>query len=276
MTQQRFQVDSFEQGQSLLGFLASRLGCSRKKAKALLDARVVLVNSRRVWMARHALKHRDMVEVHQGPAPTVITSASLLYEDDDYIVLDKPSGILANGPESAEAALRNLTKIERLTAVHRLDRDTSGCLLLAKTTSAREAAEELFRARSIQKLYHAIVLGRVKADLKRVSRPLEDKTASTAIEVLDANQHASHLKLRLDTGRTHQIRKHLAGLRHPVLGDKVYATGKLAPPVWNSVSRQQLHAASLAFRHPHSGENVRVKAPLPGDFKACLKAMQLR
>jgi 23S rRNA pseudouridine1911/1915/1917 synthase len=227
-------------------------------------------------MARHVLRTGDRVEVH-APASTssVERSISLLFEDSVCLVANKPAGLLSNGPDSLEDRLRSQTRYSTLEAVHRLDRDTSGCILCAKLPAAKAAIVELFESHRVTKTYHAIVSGQVRADLREITTPIDGKTAVTRLTILSANRIASHLKLNIETGRTHQIRKHMAAIRHPVLGDKVYSTNIQLRSELRRVPRQMLHATSLTFRHPVTGELIRAKAPFPSDYAACLRMLKL-
>ncbi len=252
-------------GVALLDFLACQLGLSRRQAKSLLDARCVFVNGRRIWMARHRLAAGDAVEVAVAPAPAR-RAARPLYEDDDYLIIDKPPGLASTGPRSAESVWRTETNNPALCAVHRLDRDTSGCLLLARTPEAAARMHPLFARRHILKVYHALVSGQVRERTREIAYPVDHQSARTRMLTLAAAPHASHLQLTLETGRTHQIRRHLLAIGHPLLGDRVYATRRVLAPAERTVSRHMLHAARLAFAHPADGRPVEARAPLPPDF----------
>jgi 23S rRNA pseudouridine1911/1915/1917 synthase len=260
----------------LVRFLAARLGLSGKKAKALLDGRHVFVNRRRVWMAHHELQTGDRVEVPRAaPRKPVDLRTRTLFEDDHYVVINKPAGTLANGEGSIEELLRTRLRCPALAAAHRLDRDTSGCLLLAKTPGSLEGAVRLFRERRVRKRYHAIVHGALEGKEQTIKTPLNGQEAVTRIRLLDARKAASHLQVAIDTGRTHQIRKHLASIRHPVIGDRYYGIRLPATRQSITVGRQMLHASSLDFEHPVTGRRVRAKAPLPRDFRQCLRSFRL-
>lgn len=276
MQQRQFQVKNEQAGTTLQDFLAASLKLSRNRAKALIDARKVFVNGHRVWMARHTLRRGDGVEVAvEAAAAAPATAPAFLYQDDDYGVVNKPAGRLSNGPESVEADLQAATGIATLRAVHRLDRDTSGCLLMAKHREAFDRAVELFRGRQILKIYHAIVAGRIQEHQRTIEEPVEGEQAVTHLQVLDSGREASHLKLKIETGRTHQIRRHLTTIGHPVLGDPAYGTGHVLPDLFRKVPRQLLHAACLQFVSPVSGKKVRVEAPLPADFRTWLRRLGL-
>ena len=145
-------VGNGENGVFLQDFLAGRLDLSRNKAKQIIDGRTVFVNAKRVWMARHCLRSNDKVEFPDQTAESVNTpaaaaKASILFEDDDYLVVDKPAGMLSNGQNSFEEKLRKQLNLPALRAVHRLDKDTSGCFLLAKSQAAFEKIVPLFQQR---------------------------------------------------------------------------------------------------------------------------------
>ncbi len=266
-----FTVSPAEQGQDLLAFLSAKLSLSRRKAKELLDRRHVFVNDRRVWMARHALRAQDEVAVFlAGETAAPPPPPRILRDDGRYLVADKPPGLLSNGPDSAESLLRGLTCNASLRAVHRLDRDTSGCLLFAADDARFNRMVEQFRAERIGKLYHALVTGRLAGDTA-IEKPLEGRKAVTRLHVLDSNRLASHVQVKIETGRTHQIRKHLAMIRHPVLGDSEYGNAGPQEKLFQSIPRQMLHASLLEYPDPETGETVRVESALPGDFRAVLK-----
>jgi 23S rRNA pseudouridine1911/1915/1917 synthase len=267
----------------LVRFLSDRLAVSSRKAKALLDERCVFVNRRRVWMARHPLGPGDVVEVITAPraarAPTPtqpVRAPRVLVREDDYLVLDKPAGLLSNGPDSAETLARAASDAPALRAVHRLDRDTSGCLLMARSNAAFASAIPQFRRRRVLKVYHAIVAGRFPLSEQTIRSPLDGEPAATHVRRLDANDSASHLAVRIETGRTHQIRRHMARAGHPILGDRQYGTETLNDRRYLEVPRQMLHASELRFPHPAGDRVVEAVSPLPSDFRACLDRFGLR
>jgi 23S rRNA pseudouridine1911/1915/1917 synthase len=262
----------------LQNFLALRLNLSRNKAKGMLDERLVFVNGRRIWMTQHELRKGDKIEV-MVPAPSATKKAkppAFLYQDDEYIIVNKQAGRLSNGPDSLESDLQTLLKMPRLQAVHRLDRDTSGCILIAKSKEAFDKAVELFKKQDISKIYHLLAMGEIKDRERRIDYPLEKEPAVTKLYLVSSNPVASHLKASLETGRTHQIRKHLAYIGHPVLGDRTYAVRGAIPEELRMIDRQMLHATSLRFNSPFTGQAIRVEAPLPKDFTLWMKRLGLR
>ena len=227
-------------------------------------------------MAHHVLR--------TGHSVTIVASASsdrsgkvvsVLYEGPDYLIVNKPAGRLSNEADSVEADLREQLHEPSLLAAHRLDKDTTGCLLIARSREAFDAVVELFRRRMISKSYHAIVSGRMPTDTRTITQPLDDLPAVTHCKTLDTSAEASHLLVKIDTGRTHQIRKHFANLGFPIVGDRYYATRRTSSSRALKVGRQMLHASDLAFRHPVTGRPIRVRAPLPKDFRNCLKMFGL-
>lgn len=259
-------------GQTLQSFLAAELSLSRKKAKQLLDDRRVFVNGRRIWMARHPLNKADRVEVMlMGDTP--VFAMNLLAETADIRIINKPPGMLSVGENSAETIMREKDPAWR--AVHRIDRDTSGCLIMVQGDSLYRAMVDLFKNRSVDKTYRAICMGRVSRKNLHISKSLDGQSAQTDIRVLSANHIASHIEVIIHTGRTHQIRRHLASIGHPVVGDKQYITDAIENNILRTAPRQMLHALSVRFKHPHTDTPISAKAPLPPDFNSLLKQLNL-
>lgn len=267
---------------SLQDYLAETLGISRRAAKQQIDARAVWVNDRCVWMAHHTLHRGDVVRLPtRVVSPTAISarpkSIRILVEDEDFLVADKPSGVLSEGSDaSVEALLRLQTSNPMLRAVHRLDRDTTGCLLFAKDDTAFEAAVEVFRVHHLRKTYRAIVQERWDASSSTLALPLEEERALTHVTCVRANDRASHLLVRIETGRTHQIRRHLAMARHPVVGDRQYGPKSVEDPLLQAVRRPMLHAAELLLQHPlHPEKDLRAFSAIPQDFQTWLKRLKI-
>ena len=198
----------------------------------------------------------------------------VLVETPDYVVADKPSGVLSCGdPKSVEMLLRLQMRIPTLEAVHRLDRDTTGCLLLAKTHTAYNAAVEVFKTHSVKKVYYAIVAGRFPHAHETVNAPLDGKPAVSHITRETVSPDASFLKVRIETGRTNQIRRHLASIRFPILGDRTFGLKTARDPRLMTVNRQMLHAAELELPDPMRSlkEPLKAHSPLPADFRQCLR-----
>lgn len=287
-----------ENDKPLQDFLAARCGLSRRAAKAIIDGRSVWVNRKCIWIARHTLHTGDAVEVPravvsaarrqpgsdrsqpedskaspaQRPAPA--RHVRVLLETPDYIVADKPAGLLSCGDaKSVEMILRLQLHIPTLEAVHRLDRDTTGCLLFAKTHTAFVAAVEVFKTHSVKKTYHAIVAGRFPHLHETLNAPIDGKNAVSHVTRESASQDASFLKVRIETGRTNQIRRHLSSIRFPILGDRMFGLKTARDPRLMMVSRQMLHSSGLELPDPmrKGKEAIRAHSPLPADFRQCLK-----
>jgi len=276
-SKQRFRVERSRQGATLVEYLAGELGVSKRKAKSLLDRRCVFVNERRIWMAGHRLSAGDCIEVHgsvggsrRAPAPAVI------FSDGWYVIVDKKPDIVTCGADGLEGQLRLALGLPGLAAVHRLDRDTSGCVIFAKSPVALERAIELFRQGGVSKQYRAIARGVMREESRSIRKAISGQSSVTHVRVLDANRDASYLAVTIETGRTHQIRLHLASIRHPVVGDRQYGLMTEEDARFRRIGRQMLHASGVRFKHPFTGQIVSVSAPLPGDFRACLGALRLR
>ena len=222
----------------------------------------------------------------------------VVYRDDDVIVIDKPAGLVTHpspghqhgtlvnallGMEAGEGGLATLGGVERPGIVHRLDRDTSGLIIVARNDAAQLSLQAQLKARRVHKTYLALVGGAVNAQLGRIEKPIgrdprnrmrmavtaEGKPAITGYRVRERFAEWTLLDLDLVTGRTHQIRVHLASIGHPVAGDPVYATGivRRGP---GGLERLFLHAWKLEFLSPGSGRLVRCEAPLPDALEAVL------
>lgn len=272
-------VSAPDAGRTLQDFLSARMSLSRRAAKALIDTRAVWVNRKRVWMAHHALHSGDqvLVPVYADTVQRVqATKIRVLISDDDFLVVDKPSGVVTVGEGGVEALLRTQQSEPALCAVHRLDRDTTGCLLFARRPEAYTAVVSEFKKRHVRKSYNAVVSGRYKQNVSTIIEDLDGARAVTHIKLLAATDDASFLALRIETGRTHQIRKHLAAIRHPVLGDRQYGPKFALDPRVVDIPRQILHAVELEMPHPFKpGETIRAHSPLPADFRRCLRLFKL-
>ena len=283
----------------LQDFLALKFALSRRTAKAMIDGRSVWVNRKCVWIARFALRTGDLVEVPsvvvkgakrqsagaaEGTKGTEGTKASaaassptrhvrVLWSNESYLVCDKPAGIVScDDPKSAEAVLRVQEKIPTLEAVHRLDRDTTGCLMFAKNHAAKTAAIEMFKTHKVKKTYHAIAAGKFPYPHMKIDAALDGETAVSRVAREAVGEAASFLRVAIETGRTNQIRRHLASVRAPVLGDRVFGLKNARDPRMMQVPRQMLHASTLQLPDPLAPKNeIKVHSPLPADFRAALK-----
>lgn len=270
MDPQTFQVSKAFQGKTLIEFLSESLEVSKNQAKRLLDARLVYVNNKRIWIAGHALALGDMVKVYgetkKSSAISVITKESILYQDDHYIVLNKPAGIISNGEKSAETHLRTLLKNRSLLAVHRLDKDTSGCLIFAANREAFDKAVETFRGKEVTKIYRVLSVGEYRGGDRTIREPIDGKEAISHVKCIKVLKELSLLEVQIETGRTHQIRKHLLSIGYPVLGDKEYVTKRSVSDRFRGVGRQMLHAYKIKMAHPYTDKPLSVTAQYPNDF----------
>jgi 23S rRNA pseudouridine1911/1915/1917 synthase len=287
-------VDRREAGQRLDLYLVNALeGVSRKQAKRLVDGRCVSVNGRMESMASRILAGGERVAVllpdprRDEPSPEL----TVLYQDHDCAAVAKPAGI-PSGPTRDATRVHAARLAEELlglplTLLHRLDKDTSGVLLLAKTEAFANALLAAFRERRVEKVYLALARGRTAESFEAVSHLKEGEggrmlvvrsggmRADTGFRTLAAAGGYSLVEARPRTGRTHQIRVHLAQAGHPILGDSLYggdASVRLGPAE-EHVPRQMLHARTLRFGHPALGREVSVEAPLPEDFRRLAEAL---
>ena len=271
-------VPASADGCLLLDFLAGCMGASRRAAKRALDSRSIWVNRRRIWMAHHVLRRGDVVEIpsaETGARTPACCHLRVLVEVPGFLFVDKPAGLPVVGEGGVEALLRAQLASNDLRAVHRLDRDTSGVLMMARNEAAFAAAVSVFRTRRVIKIYHAICAGRVARRSSTIDVPLDGERAVTHLTVLTARAETSYVRVRIETGRTHQIRRHLAGVRHPLLGDRQYGLQSARDPRLQQVPRQMLHATDIELPHPLGHGHLRAHSPLPADFRRCLRLFGL-
>jgi 23S rRNA pseudouridine1911/1915/1917 synthase len=292
-----FVVDENEAGQRVDVWLSKKSGLSRSVLKRALDAGDVRVNGKKVYIAGWKLAPRNRVELREraptkgGPGVREKSGGfvKIIYDDRDIIVVDKPAGILSVAHEGGacledriRAYLRRKYKsASYLKPVHRLDTDTSGAIVYAKS-KAGERLEELFRHHDIDRGYLAVVSGPMTDERGRIDAPLEKgdfaagrkvrasksgREAVTEYEVKERYPNATLLQVKVLTGRTHQIRVHLANIGHPIIGDKLYGGGAL---FW----RQALHAHRLGFKHPATGKKMRFESPLPKDMRELIDKLR--
>ena len=273
-------------------FLSEPLG-SRARAQALIDAGRVRVDGR-VRPKRHTLSPGEVVVVQADDPPEAAPAGpevrfGVAYEDDHLVVVDKPAGLVvhpARGHRTgtlAQALAGRAAGGEdpyRAGIVHRLDRDTSGLLVVAKSDDVHRALKALLADRQLRREYLTLVEGRPPARTGTIDAPIgrhrndrvlmsidtdQPREARTHFEIERMFPGATLLRVVLDTGRTHQIRVHLAAIEHPVCGDPQYGTAGQY-----GLRRQFLHAARLAFAHPVTGEDIDLSSPLPEDLAAAL------
>ncbi len=200
-------------------------------------------------------------------APSILT----LFEDDRFLVVDKPSGLLTiPGRDLNELSLIETLREHHpeLLVVHRIDRETSGCVLFAKNPDAHREANRWFEKHEMKKEYLALVLGELRLPVMRIDAPIENQKALTQLRVIEKFTEASLLRVRLQTGRRHQIRIHLSQLGHAILGDKQYQ-GVLKTSSGLEINRVALHAESLQFPG-----GIKIISSLPTDFQSWLNHLR--
>ena len=239
----------------------------------------------------------DVPQLRETALPPQDIPLDVVYEDDDVIVVNKPTGLVVHpSPGHPDGTLVNallhhcgdsLSGIggeKRPGIVHRIDRDTSGLIIAAKNDAAHLALSAQLKDHSLSRTYECLVTGNMKQDSGTVDAPIGRSSADrkkmavvptgrravTHWEVVARYPGVTHLRCRLETGRTHQIRVHMAYIGHPILGDTVYGAKKPVP----GLTGQCLHATGLRFVHPRTGEPVELHCPLPPEFTAMLQKLQ--
>src|SRR5205809_1066960 len=284
--------------QRLDRFLARELPkFSRSRLQQLIREEFVTLNGSPA-RPRDIVRTGDRIEINEPPPEKIdiqpeAIPLDVLFSDEDLIVINKPAGLvvhpgaghrehtLVNALLSHCPTLSGIGGKERPGIVHRLDKDTSGCLVVAKNDAAHRELSRQFAERLVEKIYLALVAGKLRKQTgvieEKIGRhpvhrqrmsvaSLRGRAAKTEYRVIRTGDKASLIECRLHSGRTHQVRVHLHHLGHPVLGDKVYAS-RLA----KDFPRQMLHAWKLGFRHLGSGEWKNFEAPLPDDFATAMK-----
>ncbi|MBS4785987.1 MAG: RluA family pseudouridine synthase [Clostridiales bacterium] len=262
---------------------------------ATADGRPLQKNTRVRAGQRLELELPDPVELEAVPQNIPV---DIVYEDDQLLVVNKPKGMVVHpapgNPDGTlvnallwhcQGGLSSINGVIRPGIVHRIDRDTSGLLLVAKTDLAHQSLSAQIKAHSCDRVYQAVVYGRFREGEGTVSAPIgrnpnerkemcvttrNSREAVTHYRVLAEYEGFSHLELRLETGRTHQIRVHMAYLGHPVAGDPVYGPRR----VISSLGGQCLHAKAIAFDHPVTGERMQFDSPLPGYFTDFIRTLR--
>ncbi len=301
-TKQKLTVTASDAGRRLDLFLAERISSlSRTRIQELVREGRVLIHAR-VVRASHRVSAGEVIEVEIQSRPAIVAAPEdlpleLLLVDDAFVVVNKPAGMVVHaGAGHARGTLVNalLHRLGTLSKtggnlrpgiVHRLDRETSGAMVVARTDAAHEHIAEQFKARTVRKVYVALVHGTMPKDSGTITLPISRdrrrRTRMTARErtgrhartdwrVIARLERCTLIEAVLHTGRTHQIRAHFAALGHPVAGDTLYGApkgvraGSRSLPV---LERNFLHSARLGFSHPSSGAWVEVRAPLPKDLR---------
>jgi 23S rRNA pseudouridine1911/1915/1917 synthase len=300
------QVPAGAEGSRADRFMADASGLTRSQVQRLIADGRLTCDGRRV-------RARDPVRAGQSlqldvpePRPDELVPEAIpldvVYRDGDVLVIDKPAGMVTHPApghdrgtlvnallalEQAEGGLATVAGVERPGIVHRLDRDTSGLIMVARNDAAQVSLQAQLKARRVRKTYLALAGGVVNAQLGRIEKPIgrdprqrlrmavtaDGKPAITGYRVRERFPAWTLLELDLVTGRTHQIRVHLASIGHPVAGDPVYATGA-ARKGPHGLARLFLHAWKLEFLSPGSGRLVRCEAPLPDELESVLEGLR--
>ncbi|MDB4980262.1 MAG: pseudouridine synthase [Myxococcales bacterium] len=267
-------------------------GLSRRRARLLLDIGGVFIDGKRVKIAGRSVYLGETIVANLGGAleratpklgrdartsdDTRLPPFAVVYEDDDLVVVDKPSGLLtAPTPESDRGNLAGLLARRPggapVFVVHRIDLETSGLLVFAKTDDANRALSERFVAHDLDRAYLAVVAGSFPDDVTTIDREVEGRRAVTHVSIEERlGTRATWIRCRLETGRTHQIRLHTLAQGHPVLGDPRYGGVPFSP----RPPRMALHATRLGFAHPRTGAPLSFESPWPPDLAAWLEALR--
>ena len=284
-------------------------GVSRGAIQRLIEEGHIRVNGQLI-KSTHAPRAGEEVQVHWPEARPAEAQAealplSLLYEDERLLVLNKPAGLVvhpASGHETrtlvnallyhCEGELSGIGGVARPGIVHRLDKDTSGCMVVAKNDETHLALSAQFASRKVEKVYHAIVCGEVARDQGDIRAAIArhpshrkcmavdeefGREAHTSYRVLERLCGATHIEARLHTGRTHQIRVHFKFLGYPLVGDATYGQRqnvRLEDLTGYRASRQMLHAYHLGFIHPKTAKRLSFTAPVPEDFLEALARLR--
>jgi 23S rRNA pseudouridine1911/1915/1917 synthase len=292
-------------GERLDAALARMFGLSRTQAQDLVGNGAVLVDGSPAAKSDR-VRAGDWLDVTLPPPPVLLSAVpvpvpglGILYEDADIVVVDKPVGVAAHptpgwtGPTVLQGLLAAGHTVatsgaaERQGIVHRLDAGTTGVMVVAKSERAYSVLKQRFRDRAVDKRYHALVQGHPDPLRGTIDAPIgrhpsgdgrfavvsDGRPSVTHYDTLEAFRAASLLAVRLETGRTHQIRVHMAAVRHPCAGDRLYG----ADPVLAQrlgLSRQWLHAVQLGFAHPADGRRVEFTSPYPADLAHALDVLR--
>ena len=303
-------AQSADAGKRLDAYLAEHADVSRSAAAKLIESGSVTVSGKQIEK-KYQLKANDEIEVilpeaEEYEAVPENIPLNVVYEDSDIIVINKPSGMVVHpAPGNYTGTLVNallyhckdslsgIGGVMRPGIVHRIDKDTSGLLVVAKNDAAHRALSEELGYHGIEREYHALVRGGFKEESGTVDLPIgrppadrkkmaviknggRAREAVTHYEVLRSYGQISYLKLRLETGRTHQIRVHMSHLGHALLGDEVYSSTKIPfekqhAPLFDG---QILHAKRLSLTHPTSGERMTFECELPDNFKKLIEILE--
>ena len=300
----RLEIDTVNAGQRIDKFISESLTeFTRSAIQSLLEKGMITVNNSVVTKS-YKLRNNDLIYI-QCPEPENLDVTAeniplnIIYEDDDLLVVNKPKGMVvhpAHGNYSGtlvnallfhcKDSLSGINGVRRPGIVHRIDKNTSGLLIIAKNDNAHVKLSEQIKAHSFTREYDAIAMGRFKETTGTINAPIgrhhvdrkkmcvtaqNSKNAVTHYEVIRQYEKFAHLRLRLETGRTHQIRVHLSHIGHAVIGDDVYGKPYKFPSGNNIIEGQCLHARKIGFVHPRTEKYMEFESPLPDYFITVLK-----
>jgi len=278
---------------------------SRARLQALLAEERLTLNGKMIADASRKVKEGEVYELAVPPPEAAKPEAqkialNIVYEDDDVLVIDKAPGLVVHpAPGNRDQTLVNallahcgdtlsgIGGVARPGIVHRLDKDTSGLMVVAKNDLAHQALSAQFADRSLSRTYQALVhgapvlrmgiidapIGRHTRDRKKMAVAAKGKAARTRYKVLEIFTDAALVECNLETGRTHQIRVHMTHIKHPLIGDPTYGRGRAQKKVYD-FPRQALHAAAIKFIHPRTGKMMSFTSPLPKDMQGLLKRLR--
>ena len=299
----KIRVIEGEENQRIDAYISSKTDISRVTVQRLIKENKVLVNSNNVKTS-YKIKVNDEITVEEEKPKVIELKAQdipvpILYEDNDIIIVNKPKGMVvhpANGnPDGTlvnsimaicKDSLSGIGGEIRPGIVHRLDKDTSGAIIVAKNDKAHINLSEQIKNHQLEKTYIALVrgivkenqatidmpIGRSQKDRKKMAVSKSGKNSVTHFKVIERypKENCTLLEVKIETGRTHQIRVHLSEIGYPLIGDEVYSSGK---NIWN-IKGQCLHAKSLKFKHPITNKEMYVEAPLPEYFSKLIQDLE--
>ena len=298
-------AEEADAGKRLDSFIHERLPkFSRSRVQSWIKEKLVLVNGAGARSSA-LLRGRESITVEPAEleplkAKPEDIALRVLYEDSDVIVVDKPAGMVVhagaghNTGTLVNALMHHFTSLSSVNGelrpgiVHRLDRETSGVLVVARTDEAHQSLARQFHDREVEKVYLALAHGRMEQVTGRITAPItrdpirrtrmttklgRGRTALTEYRVLEQFELFSYVEVKIGTGRTHQIRVHLASVKHPVFGDRLYGAPAMIPGI-PTLDRFFLHAHRLQFRSPSTGEPIRIESPLPPDLSELLDTLR--
>ena len=300
-------VKSEDKGKRVDVFVSENTEYSRARIQKMIEDKLIFIGGRAVTKSAR-VDEGDVVSFDVPPAEPTSNAAQnipldIIYEDDDIVVVNKQKGLVVH-PAAGNSdgtlvnallfhcgdSLSGIGGVTRPGIIHRIDKNTSGLIVVAKNDAAHISLSEQIKRHDVKRIYHAIAVGKIETALtldypigrhptqrkKMAVTQKNSKSATTIVEPIEAFAGATYVKCSLLTGRTHQIRVHLSHIGHPVLGDDVY--GGIKNPVMkkygSGLEGQCLHAKEITFAHPRTGEKMHLECPLPDYFESILEKMR--